>query len=386
MSTQQWTLIAGDDSQTEILDQGGSGDLAFVRRRLRGGLREGVEVLDVTCGELVYTIVLSRGLGLWRAAYRDVPFGWRSPIAGPVHPAFVQLRDPCGLGFLDGFDEMLTRCGLSSSGAPEFDEAGRLRYPLHGRIANLPAQSVEVRIDAAAGSIEVHGVVREARFHFGAFELHTVYHARRGEPTIVIRDAVKNCGSQSASFQLLYHVNFGPPLLEEGAQIVAPVHEMAPRDVHAANGIETWNEFRAPRPGFTEECLYMELLADKHHLTEVLLRNASGDLGAYIKYDLRQLPCFTLWKDGGGTNDGYVTGLEPATNYPNIRTFEESRGRVAELAPGESYPIQIELGFCVDSESVASHVAEIEQLQTSPPKIVNWMDEKYSPEGISDLS
>ena len=64
-------------------------------------------------------------------------------MRGPVHPKFVPLAEPSGVGWLDGFDELLCRCGLVSNGAPEFDERGQLRYGLHGRIANLPARKVE---------------------------------------------------------------------------------------------------------------------------------------------------------------------------------------------------------------------------------------------------
>ena len=54
------------------------------------------------------------------------------------------------------------RCGLESNGAPEFDdETGRLKYPLHGRIANKPAQSVVVTVDDETGEVAVTGVVSE---------------------------------------------------------------------------------------------------------------------------------------------------------------------------------------------------------------------------------
>ena len=93
--------------------------------------------------------------------------GWKSPVRGPVHPSLVDLGEPSGLGWLDGFDELFVRCGLESNGAPEFDEkTGRLKYPLHGRIGNKPAHHVEVSVDGDSGEIKVTGVVEESRFHF----------------------------------------------------------------------------------------------------------------------------------------------------------------------------------------------------------------------------
>ena len=66
-----------------------------------------------------------RGLGIWKIMAGGVELGWQSPVHGPVHPRFVPLAEPSGLGWLDGFDELVARCGLVSNGAPDFDAAGQ---------------------------------------------------------------------------------------------------------------------------------------------------------------------------------------------------------------------------------------------------------------------
>ena len=45
---------------------------------------------------------------------------------------------------------------------------------------------------------------------------------------------------------------------------------------------------------------------------------------------------FCQWKHTAGLNEGYVTGLEPATNYPNPKRFERERGRVVTLQAGQT--------------------------------------------------
>ena len=60
-----------------------------------------------------------------------------------------------------------------------------------------------------------------------------------------------------------------------------------------------------------------------------------------VKFNKRQLPCFTLWKNRQAAADGYVTGLEPATNFPNRKSFEKEQGRVAVLAPGETRRFEV---------------------------------------------
>ena len=84
-----------------------------------------------------------------------------------MHPSLVNLGEPSGLGWLDGFDEMLARCGLESNGAPDFDEeTNQLKHPLHGRIANRPAHEVTLTIDTDKKEMTLVGVVEETRFHF----------------------------------------------------------------------------------------------------------------------------------------------------------------------------------------------------------------------------
>ncbi len=131
-----------------------------------GGAADRVEVVEVDTGAVRVTLLPTRGMAIWCLEAGGFRFGWRSPVAGPVHPSQVPLFDPNGLGWLEGFDELLVRCGLESNGAPEHDGEGRLVYPLHGRIGNLPADSLSIEYDEASGRLEVIGEVCEAKLFF----------------------------------------------------------------------------------------------------------------------------------------------------------------------------------------------------------------------------
>ena len=45
------------------------------KHTLRGGLRDGVEVIEVHNGALAYTLLPTRGMGLWRGDYHGLPLG-----------------------------------------------------------------------------------------------------------------------------------------------------------------------------------------------------------------------------------------------------------------------------------------------------------------------
>jgi len=76
--------------------------------------------------------------------------------------------------------------------------------------------------------------------------------------------------------------------------------------------------------------------------------------GALLSWRAASLPCFTLWKNQGGLADGYVTGLEPGTNYPNPRSVEERHGRIVPLAANQSVRFDLSLEHLAGSELAAA--------------------------------
>ena len=87
---------------------------------------------------------------------------------------------------------------------------------LHGKIANLPAQEVEVEVERESPfRITIRGVVHERMVFGPKLELATAISTVPGTNTFRIHDVVTNRGAQPEEFQMLYHVNFGKPLLEE---------------------------------------------------------------------------------------------------------------------------------------------------------------------------
>ncbi len=350
MAVQKWMLTAADQGiSVESLNLssrsiGGRLPGWTVRKtRLRGGLSDGVDVVHVDNGRLSFSVLPTRGMGLWKAWLDGEEIGWQSPVRGPVHPQFVPLMEPSGLGWLDGFDELLVRCGLESNGAPDFDQQGRLRYPLHGRIANRPARRVEVEVDDESGEIAVTGVVEETRFLFRNLRMTSRISTRLGESHLRIRDEIENVSGSPTEVQLLYHINFGKPLLDADSRFVAAFQKMMPRDARAAEGVAAWDVYGPESAGFAEQVYFLQLVPDAQGWSPTLLKNAAGTRGVGVHVNTKQLPCFTLWKNTGAAADGYVTGLEPGTNFPNPRTYEGRQGRVVKLDAGGSAVFQVGL-------------------------------------------
>lgn len=386
MPRKTWTLA--DQQQDIYVDQiviepenvgGQASGYSVTKRVLSAGVRRGVEVVDVNNGRLRFTVVPTRGMGIWRASLGQLQLGWNSPVKGPVHPSMVRLNDPSGIGWLDGFDELLVRCGLESNGVPEFNDQGALVYGLHGKIANLPAHQLEVSIDGDAGEISVRGVVDEARLFGNNLRLESTITTRAGEASFTVTDVVSNISAEENDLELLYHVNFGVPLLEPGAKAIVPVRKLAPRDVVAKGNLPQWDTYGPPTPGLAEACFFFELCADADGNTEAVLHNKAGNQGVAMRHSTQQLPYFILWKNMQAQQDGYVTGLEPAINFPNRKSFEKQQGRVAELKPGEQRTFQLTLEALPDEAAVAAATARVAQLQNgTTPQILDRPDPQWS--------
>lgn len=321
------------------------GEFRIDRVSLEGGRRAGVEVIVVDTGSVRAAIIPTRGMSLWRANINGLDLRWQSPIEGPIHPQWVALPESSGLGWLDGFDELLVRCGLRSFGAPEFDkESGRLLFPLHGRIGNLPAEQVELELDAEHSLLHVKGSVVESRFLQFNLRLEVTYTFAIGASTIGIHDRVHNASDTPTTMQLLYHINVGQPLLGAGSQLQLGAKRVVARNDHAANDLESWPKYLGPTAGYSEQVYFSSSVAGADGWATALLTSPDSQRGFAVHYKPETLPYFTQWKNTVGVKDGYVTGLEPGTGFPNPRSFEEQHGRLVALDSGgvRDFNLQLE--------------------------------------------
>ncbi|MEW4489900.1 aldose 1-epimerase family protein [Thalassoglobus sp. JC818] len=336
-----------------------------LQTRMTDGLSAGVEVIEVRNGVFSFNVLPTRGMGIWTAHFGETRFGWDSPVKAPVNPAFVNLKSRHGLGWLDGFNELLCRCGLSFNGPPGIDEGNpspiESDLTLHGKIANLPAHSVE--LISNENEIGVRGIVDESTLFGPQLRLESSITSPLGSTEIRVRDVVTNLGSAPTELQLLYHVNLGSPILEEGARFACPARKVIPRDARAAEDTTGYREYLAPTSGYSEQVYFHETLTNSSGESLAMIQNASGDCGLSLRFKKEQLPCFSQWKCTQAMSDGYVTGIEPATNYPNFKSFEREQGRVVQLNAGESYTVDLILKALVDQKHVAEARSEIEAIQ-----------------------
>lgn len=350
-------------------------DWSIDKRQLHGGVAEGVDLIEVSNGRLKLAILPTRGMGIWKGMLEGIPLGWNSPVKSPVNPAYINLAERGGLGWLSGFNELVCRCGLISIGPPGTDDAGNpleSELTLHGRIANTPAHFVSVELDPADGGwLRVTGQVSEGMLFGSQLQLESTLETQLGSESFTIRDRVTNLGASEVESELLYHINVGAPFLGGGARFAIPFDEMAPRDPRSAEGVTDYQTYLGPTHGYAEQAYYFKPVADEKGITPALLSDCKGETGFLVEFVKAGLPCFTLWKNTQPEVAGYVTGLEPGTNYPNFRATERAQERLQKLQSGESYETQFKVSILNNSDSVDAVQQKITKLSQQSPSVVH---------------
>lgn len=361
--TDQWTLTHRD--------LGLASPWSIRKLTLHGGRQEGVDVIVVDNGLLTFTVIPTRGMGILEATAGDVRLGWDSPVKEVVHPSLVNLESRGGLGWLEGFNEWMVRCGLEWAGHPGKDsfvnntgDRAEMSLTLHGRVANIPASEVEVVVDPNPPfRLRVRGRVDERMFYGPKLELWTEVSTDPGSPAFRIEDTLVNHGAHDQEFQMIYHCNFGAPLLQSGSRFVGAIRRVTPFNAHAARDVERFAEYSGPTLGFVEQVYCIEPASDSTGRSLVMLQSPRADRGVAMGFSVEQLPSFTLWKNLAAAQEGYVTGLEPGTSFPFNRRIERLAGRVPKLAPGAQRKMGVDVTVLLSRDDVGRAALEIKRLQ-----------------------
>ena len=331
-------------------------------RTLHGGRQEGVSIVDIDNGQMKLSLVPTRGMNVLQASVGDVRLGWDSPVKEVVNPAFIELNGRGGLGWLEGFNELVTRCGYEWVGHPGMDNGELLT--LHGRAANIPASKVTLHIDEQPPyAIHLRGELKEQAFKKVDFSVATELVTEPGSTSFTLNDRLTNNGDYAKEYQALYHSNFSTPFLEQGAKFAAPVKQVSPFNDKAKADLADWQTYRGPTRDYDETVYNVVPYADAQGQTLAVLHNKAGSLGVSLGFNTRQLPVFSLWKNTDTQGQGYVTGLEPGTSFSYNRRYQRPLNLVPTIGPKEQREFQIRYSLLADKVAVDNALSRVSQIQ-----------------------
>jgi hypothetical protein len=303
---------------------------------------------------LRYKIVIDRAMDIVDAFYNQHSLAWISHVGITTPQAFSDQ----GIDWLRTFaGGLLTTCGLSHVGGPEKDEYGE--RGLHGRISNTPAEIESIiQPDPVAGKMEmsITGIIKQTQVFGPSLELRRTISGTLGQAVIRIRDEVVNRANTAAPHMLLYHLNFGWPLIDEGTDIIWNGNWKARYDGKPNKIFTKGNNFRkCPAPldehsGGGEEACFIEPATDQSGYWTCGLHNASIGLAVAMKFQKGQLPWLTNWQHWG--KGEYVLGLEPGTHPPIGQAKARAENTLIHLRPGESKIYDLEMQVLHTPETI----------------------------------
>ena len=330
----------------------------ITRSTLDEGKAAGVQTLQVnTGGGLLFTVLPGRGMDIAGAYFEGKALGFLS-ATGITSPAYY---DEPGVAWERSFyGGLLTTCGISNAGAPSVDQGKS--FGLHGRISNTAAEDVSIdqEWDGNEYRMSVKGRMREAEAGGENLILTRSIQTKLGARGFTLQDRVENRGFEEQPLMLLYHINFGFPLLGPKAHVVGPIKETVARDEEARKdkGIEEARIFPEPIQGYQEKVFFHQLSGDSKGNSFIALLNRDigngTPLGMVLRFNIKELPQLTEWKMP--CKGSYVMGLEPGTVTPLGRAALRERNELPMLAGQEEYTIRIHF------EVVAS-AAEMDQVE-----------------------
>jgi hypothetical protein len=319
-----------------------------------GGKANGTNTLRVrTARGFEFWVVPDKGMDIYEASYQGRSLCWHSPT-GMVHPSYYSSR---GLEWLKGFTGgLLTTCGLSTAGAPSQDEGEALG--LHGEISNTPAENVSwsEQWEGEDCNFRISGQVREASVHGPNLLLTRTISSSLNTASLKIHDVVENQGVRATPLMVLYHFNFGFPLLTPKAKVYSPSQTVEPINDSSAASLDAWDVFDTPQMGQQEMVYFHEMKSGLDEATIVLVSDSDDpNYGIALSYDPRTLPRFNQWKMTGVNH--FVLGLEPANCNTRGRAYEREQGTLETIEPGERREFSLEIEILEDAKQVAAAIA-----------------------------
>ena len=252
------------------------------------GREKGLDILDCDNGKIRFLLNVSKACDIMQLYHEGQNMSFISKNG------FTKRES----SFLNRFEGgMLYTCGLDSVG-------GREGFELHGTLHSTPAQILRAECDEKG--IIVEAIIRDTALFGKNLVLRRRIFSAIGSETLSLQDTLVNEGYREEKYCLLYHVNVGYPMLDEGAKLFAKVKNCVPRTSWAEENKDTMYEMSAPKAEQEETCYFLEL-----ETPSAVVINEKIGKSFRLTYSGDTLPCFVEWKSMASGD--YALGLEPCT-------------------------------------------------------------------------
>ncbi len=254
---------------------------------------------------------------------------------------------------------LLTTAGLDNAGDPGTDEGAE--FGLHGRYSHTPADNVQVDGEWQGDEymIWVQGRVRQAALYGEYLEVKRRISTQLGASSLTVHDEITNLGHRPEPMMVLYHINPGFPVLNEGSRVHMRSRSRRPHYESSPPGEPEWRSYHGPTPGWALQVFVHDVEPDPDGTVRAALVNRGfGDgIGLLITHNKNQLPFVNQWKQTGLGE--YVTAIEPANCSVMGRVQNRADGTLQVLEPGETVEFDVSIGVLDGASAIDEIVALI---------------------------
>jgi hypothetical protein len=332
------------------------------------GPSRGVRYLEFRTGSgLHFKVAVERGMDVGYCEYRGQSLAWIPSTMLPA-PWYFEGQEQFGWlrTALGGFN---TSAGMIHIGNPETADVSHYNFParaketygVHDRMAMIPGQLLRYgeRWEGDECILEAEGRVTQAQAYGENLVLTRRYTARLGESRFFMHDHIENAGFLPTEHMLLYHINIGFPVVDEGAELIAPVRKPPTiPDGLPASAADEYNRFIAPQKNWHLQGFELDMAAEPDGSVPVAIVNRDG-FGVYVVYNQRQMPQYLEWRMMG--EGQYAVGIEPCTNTFG-REIARKLGQLITLQPGDQREYDLEVGVLDGRAAVDAFRARVGKL------------------------
>ena len=319
--------------------------------RLTDGIADGCRCIDVNTGSgFSYTVVCDRGLDISLASYKGINLVFLTENT-EAHPAYFDSFDINWLRTFSG--GLLTTCGPTHLGPPCEDDGEILGQ--HGRWTSLPAKKVCDLSDFETGMLKITGELHDSTPFGHKIGIKRSICSQWGTSSVVIEDEITNEGGKACPLNLLYHINFGYPLLSEDAVVHVPSKECVGYDAYTNERMDEQASIKKP-DGKNAEKNYLHTFSGEEATVWIHNPKLENGLAVAITFDSKELPYLTQWvlediKD-------YVLALEPANVPCESRDYLRKNKLLPFLAPGETKKFSVSITVISGNDKIAEKLGE----------------------------
>lgn len=336
--------VGGAPMDARMRMVGNSSQLLKARRiTFRDGVADGVRAIELQNQSGLYvTCIEEQCLNIFDFSYKGLNCAFQTKNGLISNRFFNGGANEFNYYWPGG---MLYTCGLTNTGIGVLEN--NIYHAEHGRIGMRPAENVNITENNEG--VVITGTVKDSILCGHQLELQRTIHFPMEGKEIQIYDQVTNKEGLEAEMMLLYHCNFGYPLLAPGARVVKGTGKVI--DNIAGGPIpDDYLQIPEPRDDKIEEVYCHTNTPDADGFGYAAVINDELGLGCYLKYSLDTLPLLIHWKNM--CSGDYVIGLEPSNTYIKGRKEERENGTLPVLKPYETQVFQVFIGVLDGAEEI----------------------------------